>query len=556
MKKIVSLALAVALVFGMGVSHLRAAETKPIAALAVASYDDLVSDVNFVGKLVDRPQLGAGLEGLLAMVTQGKGLAGVDKSRTCGVIVQASDENNVTAYAFVPVTDFKEALDLLKLYFTVDSQGDVQKLTPKDGKKPAYVKQQGDWALFADKPEVLAQAGDHPAALLGNLKKEYIVAGRLFLANVPEGLRKKFWGQINQGLQKDAAQHENESNEAYANRKKVVEQLQSYAHRVCGDLDQIVFGWGLDRTAGNTFVDVSVTAKADTETAIEMDLAAKASTNLAGFRATGAALSYAWAGIMPAAKQQIAASVIEALRDKALADIEKKQPEEKRAVIKEVFNDGADLLQKIVKSGRADGAVSVLLAPDAATGLMAGYVADGELLDKMLHTIAKAAIKDHPEVEQFITFDAEKLGAVRFHKISIPLPPDTQNREQAVKLIGETIDIVIGVGKENAYVAAGRDAAAKLKKAIDESHEIGAKTVLPVEISIAGRPIAGFVAALGKPNDRPKAERVATELEKTEGKDHILLTVKPISNGIRMRLEVEEGLLRLVGAIGFGGASM
>ena len=55
--------------------------------------------------------------------------------------------------------------------------------------------------------------------------------------------------------------------------------------RVCGELDQVVFGWGLDRTAEKTFVDVSVTAKPDTETAEEMGLAAKSTTNLAGFRA-------------------------------------------------------------------------------------------------------------------------------------------------------------------------------------------------------------------------------------------------------------------------------
>lgn len=81
MQRIVSMFMAVAIVFGMGLSRSGAAETKPIAALAVASYNDLVSDVNFVGKLIDRPELGTAIDGLVAVVTQGKGLAGVDKSR-------------------------------------------------------------------------------------------------------------------------------------------------------------------------------------------------------------------------------------------------------------------------------------------------------------------------------------------------------------------------------------------------------------------------------------------------------------------------------------------
>ena len=136
------------------------------------------------------------------MVTQGKGLAGVDKTRPWGVIVQASGEEDFSGYVFVPVTDFKEALGLLKLYSTVDAEGDVYKLTPKDGKKVGYVKQQGAWAFFAEKPEVLAQCDADPVALLGNLKKDYIVAGRIFLANVPEGLREKFLEPSQAGLAK------------------------------------------------------------------------------------------------------------------------------------------------------------------------------------------------------------------------------------------------------------------------------------------------------------------------------------------------------------------
>ncbi len=69
--------------------------------------------------------------------------------------------------------------------------------------------------------------------------------------------------------------------------------------------------------------------------------------------------------------------MIEAVRGKGLAEIEKKAPENKRAAAKEVINDGADLLQKIVKSGHVDGAATVLVGPKAATGLLAGYVADG-----------------------------------------------------------------------------------------------------------------------------------------------------------------------------------
>ena len=130
-----------------------------------------------------------------------------------------------------------------------------------------------------------------------------------------------------------------------------------------------------------------------------------------------------------------------------------------------MLNDGADLLQKIVKSGHVDGAATVLVGPKAATGLLAGYVADGALLDKILHTVAKAVLDGAPGSR---AVREARRGEERLDQ----LPQDLDSHsgrlpriaQKAVKLIGEKLDIVIGVGKENAYLAVGRDAMATLEE--------------------------------------------------------------------------------------------
>ena len=38
-------------------------------------------------------------------------------------------------------------------------------------------------------------------------------------------------------------------------------------------------------------------------------------------------------------------------------------------------------------------------------------------------------------------------------------------------------------------------------------------------------------------------------MSKTPGKDHVNLTARPIANGVQVRLEVEQGLLRLAGRL-------
>ena len=196
--------------------------------------------------------------------------------------------------------------------------------------------------------------------------------------------------------------------------------------------------------------------------------------------------------------------------------------------------------------------ITGLLSENSATGLGAFYVADGKLFDKIVHAIVKLAEDDNGAVGQFVKLDAETAGGLNLHKISIPIPDNAENREKVVKYIGEELDIIVAVGKENVYVAAGRDAAEKLKAAVESSEQTGAKTVAPVRISYAAQPIAGLIAAVGDPQAQPVAKMAVSELKKSPGKDHVNFIVRPIENGVRMRLEVESGLLRLAGRMVVG----
>jgi len=550
MKKIVSMLIAAAVVLGLGLSRARAAEPKPIAAVAVAGYNDIIGNINYVGSLVNRPQLGAAADGFVSLVTQFKGLTGVDKTRPWGAIVQAGGEEDIVGYVCVPVTDFKAALELLELYNTVDAQGEIYKLTPKTGDKTTYVKKHGDWACFSDKAESLAHIATDPLSALSNLEKNYIVAGKIFFRNVPESLHQKAIEKFKEGFEReDADKKDDESDAQFAQRKKFRDQFETYAVRVFGDLDEVSFGWALDRKAGNTYVDLNVTAKSGTTTAQELALAAESKTNFAGFRLPDAMFTASIAGVIPPAKQEIALGFIGMVRGKVLGDIEKNTPENKREAVKSAAGDVLDLLTKIVKSGRVDAVVTNLISPKAATQLVAIYVADGQLFDKLLHAVVSAIEEDHPEVAQFIKLDAETVDGHQVHKISIPIPQEAENRDKLVQLIGEKLDIVIAVGKENVYIADGRDAGAKLKKAVEASSKAGAKPVTPVSASLDIKPIAGLVTVIGKPHEQKTAAMVEAELKKTAGKNHITFTVRPISNGVQVRLEVEQGLVRLAGRL-------
>jgi len=121
--------------------------------------------------------------------------------------------------------------------------------------------------------------------------------------------------------------------------------------------------------------------------------------------------------------------------------------------------------------------------------------------------------------------------------------------EKLAALVGQTMDVVVGISDDSLYLAAGRDAAKTLKQAIDASKAGAGKALPPMQLSLAAGAIAQFVAAIGDEDVKPGAEMVAKMLEGSAGKDHVKLTATQIPNGAQVRLEVEEGLLKLAGAI-------
>ena len=72
-----------------------------------------------------------------------------------------------------------------------------------------------------------------------------------------------------------------------------------------------------------------------------------------------------------------------------------------------------------------------------------------------------------------------------------------------------------------------------------------------MRIALSATPIAKFIAEVADEEmAKQMAAMAASVLEKSAGKDHLILTSRAIPNGAAVRLEMEEGLLRLIGSLG------
>ena len=87
------------------------ADDKPVAVVSIASYETFQKDLKFVGDLAGAPDLDKSIDGIVALMTQGKGLKGLDKTRPLGAAIFLEGQSP-RGFAFLPITDLKGFLSL------------------------------------------------------------------------------------------------------------------------------------------------------------------------------------------------------------------------------------------------------------------------------------------------------------------------------------------------------------------------------------------------------------------------------------------------------------
>jgi hypothetical protein len=519
-------------------------ETKPALVVSFAGYDQLLQNVNTIGKLAGQPAADTMVDGLIAMCTGGNGLAGLDKARPWGLAVFAGEDGNNRVQGYIPVSDLKKLVSVLpplpgaSAPLAPDADG-VYEIAGGNG--TVYIAQKGKWALLADSRDGLKPLSADPAALLGSLSKKYLLAVRADVKNVPAAVRNKLLSQVKTLLDLTSQKNPDESEEEFALRSKVAKQNLHQLGTVCKELDGLTLGLSIDPRTRAINLDMEMTALPGTNMAKQLASAANATTSFAGFRLPGAALTAISVGAHTDADAAEAKETLTALQAHAVRVIEGKEDldKERQDLLKQCIGDVMDVVKKTLDTKKSDGGMAVLL--DGHPTLVAGAaVADGAKLEKTI----KRLLGD-PKLAALIKVEAEKREDVDFHVVTLPV-----SDPQAAAVFGKQVEIVVGCGSDAIYVGAGKDSLKVLKQAIDGSQKAQDKIVPAFQVELGGAPIARFIARVATDADAKKmAEKLARALAKAKGKDHLTLTSGSVPNGVSMRLSVDEGITKaIVGA--------
>jgi hypothetical protein len=510
---------------------------KPVAIVSIAGYDRIISDIAFIGVIAQKPGLEKMAEGVVALYAQG--LNGLDKTRPWGVVVN-TDGSSFSSLAFLPVTDVKKLLASAQaLGGPAEDEGDGVYSLESNNQK-IYVKEQGGWAFLAQTTDALGELPADPSKWLHGLDKKYEIGLQFNIANVPEMYRSMAIDQLKAGVQFGLQQQPDEDEATFELRQKMIQNQMKSFEDLINEADQITIGWSLDQKAKLTALDVNVTALTDSDLAKKFAMVKQAPSNYSGFAIPNAAMSVGFTRAIAKDDIEQANSGLDALKATAEQEIDKSDdlPDDNaKSAAKEIVGALLEALKSTIASGKTDGEASLLLGSKKLTVIAGVYIAQPADVEKALKKLAEVSAKD-PSAPKF-KFNADKHGDVRFHTAKFPVPPG-----DLAKVIGSSLDVAVGIGPKSVYLGLGTDMLGALKSAIDKSKVDASKLVAPSFVDISVRSILEFANAV-EPN--PLNQALSDELAKAPEKDHLQAVLKPISNGAAFHLEIQEGVLNLIG---------
>lgn len=509
------------------------AELKPLLVVSVASVDELLADVKYVTKASGFENAGNTADFF------GKAYSnGVDRKRPIGVIVAPKEGGEFVAISFVPVSDMKAILATLKEPVGEPKDAGDGVLELAAGPQTVYIKEAAGWAFVAQQKEHLADLPADPSALLGTLPKDYTLAAKVSVQNLPADLKKMAADQIRMGFENNLRNAPD--NPAFD--RELMEKLNRNAMenfiRMLDELEDITVGFNIDAAGQRTYLDVGVTAIAGSRLAKQVEQAGQAKSSFAAFLVPGAAASLNFAA--PVAKEDLEQTrvLIEGIK----VNVQKELDDDpnldatRRAAAKELIAGFIDVLQKTLEEGKLDGGAALLLEPKSLNFVAGGLVADGAKVEALFKRLAELA-KDEADAPE-IKLNAGKHGDVNLHTISGP-----NEDEKAREILGDKINIVLGTGPKSIYLAFGKDAEGLLKKMIDQVSQQGPTAVPPSQLNVALLPILKFAASV---DDNPIVPALVSVVEKS-GKDKITIVTEIKSRGSNTRILVEEGVLQAIG---------
>lgn len=501
--------IAVSLIAGLTIACAAETAATPKAELPfwtffASSLDRLQTACEVIFVSVDRPDLALSMENRLKTY---RDFAGIERSKPIG-IMSTWDEKSPEEIIFVPVQDIQELLKTATFGILDFNQVKPDHYQIDRPGSPYHVLVRKDYAYFADSIPTIRALRVGPEQLTRGLRKRYDVVLTLDLLQIPQPAKDKLIGELRSQVEPWLQPQDDEVVES-ANLRRVLGQLVlELAERFVLDTKRLTIGGRLDTETRQLSLELIIEAVSKSRMATRLN---RMSTHRSEFA--------------PLIQPDVPAGLAFNLPVSGLI-------EQILGASAESIAKGSQLDAAVQLAGTGFGDLSLIAAvhgPDAA-----------ELSDA-IPRLLKQAEKTGNFKNVCENFEVHR--SVILHSLAPRELPTF-----VTKWIGSDVEILIGQDQQTVWLGMGHPMSLldRLFDAIDLMDE--PQTSRPkgplVRARFQAQKLPELVASdLLVPNSDAQLAREAFR----KGQDGFNLTIEPISDGLKLRVEFEEGFTKLIG---------
>ncbi|MBI5758154.1 MAG: hypothetical protein HZA46_06525 [Planctomycetales bacterium] len=519
-----------------------APDSGPLVIVSVASVERLLKQADITFDTAGRAELSETVNGLLERVGDLKGL---DRNQPLGLLIYMQGITPQVV-AFAPVTNLDNLLKTIEIGPVTTKKISEDRIEIAGPRQTLKGKIQKGYAFLSNTDEALDHEFGDPAKFTAKLSATYDIAASISLKTLPAFTRDLFLGFMRTQTEINLQRRDGEPEGGFRIRKADGMRNLEFIELLLTQGEELTLGWNVSQSERNAALEIIATATPDSELA-------------SNFNELRAVRSYFANLVKDTSKYPLVASLswkidksgqkfmkelfagIEIDLGKQLAKAANPKDADVTTTTDKALHDLLDVLRDTAQAGHFDLAAQFVGEPGKPFVLLGGLkVTDGDKLSSAVTDIV-TRLKGNADLAEVQVNVAEHKG-VRLHRIQ-----GKQSGPQEEKLYGTKPSIYVGAGGNVFWFAVGGDnALVELRKSIDIVDKPVADTVTTVPFQF----VMNFSRWMelfggGASGSEGFASRAKSAFNK--GGDTLRIDVKPLENGMRMRVQLDEAFIRLLG---------
>lgn len=505
----------------------------PLLVVNIASVERLLNQAAFAFDTAGRPELAESLGSALGRVNDLKGLK---RSQSTGLMVYLNGLSPELV-AYVPVDNIDDLMKTVALGPVTTKKVEEGRYEISAPNQTLHVKVQGEYAFISNEEESLDRDFSDPAKLTGRLSASYDLAASFKLKTIDPATKDLVLSIMRANTENDLQRRDDEPEGAWKFRKAAGTRNFEVLEQLLKQGEELTIGWTVLPEEKAAAFEIVVIGEPGSEMAAYMNEARGAKSRFANLLKTEHPLVASASWKLDKSAKKFFKEVFTLIEKDAgvnLNDGIPPTPEENP--VGGLFR----VLHRTVDAGSLDMAAQFVGKPPGPFVLVGGIkIAEAETLGLAVEELLNR-VKGHSNLTD-VKVNAATHKGVTIHRFQ---PKPKENPDDT--LFGPKPDIYLGSGEDIFWFAIGGDEALPaLRKSIDEAAKPVGDNVPAIPLQFVMN-FSSWMDIFDRRNN-PDGFAAIARRSFAKGGDALRVDVKPIDDGIRIRMQFDEAFIRLAG---------